>query len=252
MLRVEQVDAAYGRVPVLHGVSLRVEPGEIVSILGANGAGKTTLFRVISGLLRPSAGRVVLEGREISRLPAYQVARLGVGQVPEGRQVFRGLTVQDNLRLGGYYGSAADGRRDRSVAEGLRRVYDLFPILEERRLQSAGTLSGGQQQMLAIGRALMTRPRLLLLDEPSLGLAPLLVAEVFRVIQDLHQQGQTVLLIEQNAYAALRISHRAYVVEQGRIGLEGPAAEVLGDENVKHLYLGKQAVAGSRVPGPEC
>jgi branched-chain amino acid transport system ATP-binding protein len=238
MLGVENVAASYGRVAVLHDISLRVEQGETVSLLGANGAGKSTLFRVISGLMQPTSGRVVLDGELIIGRSAHEIARLGVGQVPEGRQVFGSLTVLDNLLLAGRYGAARDSRqRDAQLG----RVFELFPLLDERRRQRAGTLSGGQQQMLAIGRALMVCPRLLLLDEPSLGLAPLLVVEIFRAIRRLNADGLTVLLIEQNARAALLISQRAYVVEQGRIALSGPAAEVLADERVERLYLGKQA-----------
>ncbi|MGQ0549768.1 MAG: ABC transporter ATP-binding protein [Armatimonadota bacterium] len=239
MLHVDGVHATYGRTEVLRDVSLTVRQGEIASILGANGAGKTTLFRVISGLLKPYRGRVLLNGEDITRFPAYRVARMGLGQVPEGRQVFAGLSVLDNLLLAGHHGSAADRRQ--TVAEGLARVFELFPIMRERQRQNAGTLSGGQQQMLAIGRALMGRPHLLLLDEPSLGLAPLLVQETFRVIRQLNREGMTVVLIEQNAYAALRISDRAYVIEQGRVALSGTAASVLADENVRYLYLGRRS-----------
>lgn len=240
MLAVQGVHAAYGQVPVLHDVSLSVQRGEIVSILGANGAGKTTLFRVISGLLKPKFGRVLLEGQEISQLPAHEVARLGIGQVPEGRQIFQTLSVLDNLRLAGHYGRASNGRRKREDDE-LDKVFELFPVLRERQNQRAGTLSGGQQQMVAVGRALMTHPRLLLLDEPSLGLAPIIVRNIIQVIRELNKRGMTVLLIEQNAHAALTISHRAYVIEQGRVALSGAAADVLSDENVKHLYLGRKA-----------
>ncbi len=239
MLRVEGVHAAYGRVEVLHDVSVSVERGEIVCILGANGAGKTTLFRVISGLLRPHRGRVLLDGRDITSLPAYRVAGLGIGQVPEGRQIFHGLSVLDNLLLAGHYGTAGGERR--KTAGALDRVFALFPLLRERQPQRAGTLSGGQQQMLAIGRALMARPRLLLLDEPSLGLAPQLVQNILRVIGQLHGEGMTVLLIEQNAHAALQISHRAYVIDQGRVALAGTAQAVLADETVRYLYLGRRA-----------
>lgn len=245
MLSVEGVHAAYDRVPVLHGVSLSVQQGEIVSILGANGAGKTTLFRVISGLLKPRSGRVLLEEHDITPIAAYQIARKGIGQVPEGRQIFQSLSVLDNLRLAGHYGYAGQGR-GRAENE-LDRVFQMFPILKERRQQRAGTLSGGQQQMLAIGRALMTWPRLLLLDEPSLGLAPIIVRDIFRVIRQLNEEGMTVLLIEQNAFAALRVSHRAYVIEQGRVALSGTAQSVLSDENVKHLYLGRRAQPAATV-----
>ncbi|MBV9603370.1 MAG: ABC transporter ATP-binding protein [Chloroflexi bacterium] len=242
MLSVQDVEAGYGQSRVLCGVSIEVGTGEVVCLLGANGAGKTTLFRVISGLLAPSAGQVQLESVDVTGMPPHRVARLGLGQVPEGRQLFRELSVLDNLQLAEAFGS----RRRASDGQLLEQVYALLPVLRERRHQRAGTLSGGQQQMVAIGRALMTRPRLLLLDEPSLGLAPQVVVEMLRTIRRLNaEQGLSVLLIEQNAHAALLISHRAYVMEQGRIALSGTADEVLADERVRALYLGDHAAASA-------
>jgi branched-chain amino acid transport system ATP-binding protein len=238
VLRIEGICAGYGRTEVLRDVSLEVGAGELVSILGANGAGKTTLFRVVSGVLTPVRGRVLFAGRDITGLPPHAVSALGVGQVPEGRQVFRSLSVLDNLRLAAWFG----GARDRAALAGrLEAVFALFPVLRERQHQLAGTLSGGEQQMLAIGRALVGQPRLLLLDEPSLGLAPQLVDRIFAVIRRLHATGLTVVLIEQNAHAALRISDRAYVLEQGRVALTGPVAAILADDTVRSLYLGRRA-----------
>jgi len=234
LLQVRGLGARYGPVAVLHGVDLEVQAGELVAIVGANGAGKTTLLHCLSGLHRPSGGSIRLEGVEISRLAPHRIVAAGIGQVPEGRQVFAPLSVEDNLRLGGYV-----QRRDPAwLGQRLRLVYDLFPILEERRAQLAGTLSGGQQQMLAIGRALLGRPRLLLLDEPSMGLAPLLVEEILRVVGELNRQGVTILLVEQNARAALALAQRGYVLETGRVALAAPAAELLADEGVKRAYLG--------------
>ncbi len=234
LLQVRGLCARYGPVQVLHGVDLEVEAGELVALVGANGAGKTTLLHCLSGLHRPSGGSIRLDGIDISRLAPHRIVAAGIGQVPEGRQVFAPLSVEDNLRLGGYV-----QRRDPVwLGQRLRYVYDLFPILEERRAQSAGTLSGGQQQMLAIGRALLGRPRLLLLDEPSMGLAPLLVEEILRVVGELNHQGVTILLVEQNARAALALAQRGYVLETGRVALAAAAPTLLADEGVKRAYLG--------------
>jgi branched-chain amino acid transport system ATP-binding protein len=232
-LQLSGVDVAYGDLPALAGIDLVVEPGETVSVVGANGAGKTTLLRTVSGLLRPRRGEIRFEGERIDRLPCHRVVERGVVHVPEGRKVFPSLTVRENLDLGSYT-RAAKARR----ADSLERVFALFPRLCERVLQAAGTLSGGEQQMLAIGRALMARPRLLMLDEPSLGLAPLVVAEIFRIIAEINRAGTTVLLVEQNTRQALALSRRGYVLENGRIVLVGSGLELLGHEHVKRAYLG--------------
>jgi branched-chain amino acid transport system ATP-binding protein len=233
MLRLEGVSAAYGRTPVLRGVSLEVGSGDLVCLVGANGAGKTTTLKTISGLLRPSAGRILLDGGEIHGLAPQEILRRGIAHCPEGRRVFPYLSVEENLEMGAYVRTDARG-----VAADLERVLAHFPVLGERRRQAAGTLSGGEQQMLAIGRALMARPRLILFDEPSLGLAPALVKTTFRIIADIRREGTTVFMVEQNAYLALRMATRAYVMEAGRITLEGPAAALLDDEHVKRAYLG--------------
>ena len=233
MLKVESLDVFYGAVHALKHVSLRAEAGEIVTLIGANGAGKTTLLRSISGLVPSRSGSVSFDGRDITRLPAHLVVGLGVSQAPEGRLIFANLSVADNLELGAYH------RKDRpGIRNDHELVYRLFPRLLERRRQTAGTLSGGEQQMLAIGRALMARPRLLLLDEPSLGLAPLLVREIFRTILEINRAGVTVLLVEQNAHMALSIAGRGYVLETGRVQLEDRADRLLQNEDVKKAYLG--------------
>ncbi len=234
LLTIEDLHVAYGKVEVLRGVSLEVAEGEIVALLGANGAGKTTTLRTISGLVRGRQGRILLSGADITRLRAHQVVARGLGHVPEGRRIFGPLSVEENLRLGGYL-----LRRDAAEVE--RRIaasYTLFPRLAERRGQLAGTLSGGEQQMLAIARALMLEPRLLVLDEPSMGLAPKLVRAIFAIIQRIRTQGTSVLLVEQNARQALRIADRAYVLESGRIALSGPAAALAADPRVRAAYLG--------------
>jgi len=233
LLEVRDLDVYYGAVHALKGVSVTAAPGEIVTLIGANGAGKTTLLRTISGLVSARAGRVSFEGRDITKLPPHEIVALGVSQSPEGRMVFANLTVEDNLELGAYR------RRDRAgIVKDRDEVFRLFPRLLERRRQLAGTLSGGEQQMLAIGRALMSRPRLLLLDEPSLGLAPLLVREIFRTVIEINRLGVTVLLVEQNAHMALTIAGRGYVLETGRVRLEDRAANLLANEDVKRAYLG--------------
>ena len=233
LLELQDVEVAYGDLPALRGVSLGVEEGETLSVVGANGAGKTTMLRAISGLLRPRAGRILLDGARLDRMPSHVIVARGVVQVPEGRKIFPGLTVKENLELGSYVAAARAHRR-----ESLERVLGLFPRLAERQRQAAGTMSGGEQQMLAIGRALMARPRILMLDEPSLGLAPIIVQEIFRIIAEINRLGTTVLLVEQNTRQALSLSRRGYVLENGRIALEGSGAELLGNEHVRRAYLG--------------
>jgi branched-chain amino acid transport system ATP-binding protein len=233
LLDVEGVDTYYGRVQALRGVSLTIDEGEIVTLIGSNGAGKTTTLRTISGLNRPARGRIRLKGRDISGLPPDRVVMLGIGHAPEGRRVFARMSVRDNLFLGAYIRKDAGGIRSDED-----RIFTLFPRLRERRDQIAGTLSGGEQQMLAIGRAMMSRPKLLLLDEPSLGLAPILVDTIFQVIRDINQQGTTILLIEQNATKALQVANRGYVLETGRIVKQGTAATLRDDPEVQRAYLG--------------
>ena len=233
LLELQDVEVAYGDLPALRGVSLGVEEGETLSVVGANGAGKTTMLRAISGLLRPRAGRILLDGARLDRMPSHVIVARGVVQVPEGRKIFPGLTVKENLELGSYV-AAARAHRPQSLV----RVLGLFPRLAERQRQAAGTMSGGEQQMLAIGRALMARPRILMLDEPSLGLAPIIVQEIFRIIAEINRLGTTVLLVEQNTRQALSLSRRGYVLENGRIALEGSGAELLGNEHVRRAYLG--------------
>jgi branched-chain amino acid transport system ATP-binding protein len=235
VLKVEDVVSRYGRIEALHGVSLEVGEGEIVTLVGSNGAGKTTLMRVISGVQPKARGRMLFDGVDIDRLPAHRRVARGIAQVPEGRQVFTPLSVEDNLRLGAFC------CRDANQDSALGRVYDLFPALSERRRLAAGNLSGGQQQMLAIGRALMSRPRLLLLDEPSMGLAPVLVDEILDTVVALRRSGVTVLLVEQNVSAALAIADRAYVIETGRIVLSGASAALANDPRVREAYLGIKA-----------
>ena len=233
MLEVEDLHVAYGEIRALRGISLRVEEGEIVALLGNNGAGKTTTLKAISGLLPPRAGTIRLAGEPLVGIPPHAIAARGVAHVPEGRRMFTRLSVEDNLALGAYV------RRDGGIAQDLERVFALFPRLRERRDQLAGTLSGGEQQMLAIARGLMLRPRILLLDEPSMGLAPLLVEQIFDTIRDINREGTTVLLVEQNAAMALEVASRAYVLEQGAIALEGSAEALQADEAVRKAYLGE-------------
>lgn len=232
MLQVQDLRVAYGNIQALHGISLSVAEGEIVTLIGANGAGKSTTLRAISGLVRPRAGKIVFQGQDITRTPAHKIVAMGVGHVPEGRKIFTEMTVQENLELGAYI---ADPKR---FHEDLNAVFERFPRLRERRRQSASTLSGGEQQMLALGRALMLRPKLLLLDEPSMGLSPRLVQEIFEIIVELNRSGTTILLVEQNAAMALSIAHRAYVLETGRVVLDGPAQELQNHPAVKAAYLG--------------
>jgi branched-chain amino acid transport system ATP-binding protein len=233
VLEVEGVDAYYGRVRALSGLTLRVDTGEVVALIGSNGAGKTTTLRTISGLLTPPRGTIVFEGQDITAMPAARRVERGIVHVPEGRRLFPRMSVQDNLTLGAY--TRRDGN---GVQEDRERVFELFPRLRERQTQIAGTLSGGEQQMLAMGRALMSRPRVLMMDEPSLGLAPILVETIFRIVSEINQQGIPILLVEQNARKALEVAHRAYVLETGSIVQEGSGAELLQSEDVARAYLG--------------
>ncbi|RGC67064.1 High-affinity branched-chain amino acid transport ATP-binding protein LivF [Micromonospora sp. MW-13] len=233
LLEIEDVSLLYGRIQALHGISLTVDEGEIVALIGANGAGKSTTMRAISGIRPIASGAIRFNGEDISNLRADLRVRRGLCQAPEGRGIFPGMTVLDNLDMGAYT------RRDRAgIAQDLDRVLELFPRLAERRKQPGGTLSGGEQQMLAVGRALMSRPKLLLLDEPSMGLAPMLIQQIFTIITEINQQGTTILLVEQNAQQALARAHRAYVLETGRIVKSGTGAELLHDPSVKEAYLG--------------
>ena len=233
LLEVEGLDVYYGAVHALKGVSLRVDAGEIVTLIGANGAGKTTLLRTISGLIRPRGGAIRFESQDISRTPPHDIVGLGISQSPEGRMVFANLSVEDNLEMGAYR------RKDKArIREDYDGMYALFPRLLERRRQIAGTLSGGEQQMLAIARAMMARPRLLLLDEPSLGIAPILMREIFATIRAINQRGMTVLLVEQNAHMALSIAGRGYVLETGHVRLEDRAQALLQNDEVRRAYLG--------------
>jgi branched-chain amino acid transport system ATP-binding protein len=233
VLQVDNLVTRYGGITALRGVSLRVEEGEVVSLIGANGAGKTTLLRTLSGVLRSASGAVRFRGDEITDWRPDRIVRAGIVQSPEGRMVFRGMSVRENLQLGAYTRKDRDG-----IARDTDRVFHLFPRLKERIGQSAGTLSGGEQQMLAIGRALMSRPKVLMLDEPSLGLAPLLVREIFRIVREINREGTTVLLVEQNARQALEIAHRGYVLQTGQVVLEDTASALAQNETVRKAYLG--------------
>jgi branched-chain amino acid transport system ATP-binding protein len=235
MLRVTDLHAAYGDIGVLKGITLEILTGEIVCLLGANGAGKSTLLKAISGVLHPSQGNVLFQDQDITRYSPHKIVRMGLSHVPEGRQIFSRLTVMQNLLLGGYPRKS----KKAEAQELFDSIFNLFPILEERLKQKAGTLSGGEQQMLAISRSLMSRPRLLLLDEPSLGLAPMIVEEIFRVIKDLRSRGISILLVEQNVIGALNIADRGYIMEIGKIAAHGKAAEMRGDDEVRRRYLGK-------------
>ena len=236
MLCVKNINVFYGSIHAIRDVSFHVDEGEIVTLIGANGAGKTTTMHAISGLLRVRSGEISYCGQLISKMEAHKIIRLGLAQVPEGRRVFSGLTVQQNLQMGAY--TRKDGKD--AIQNDFDMVYDLLPRLKERRNQPAGTLSGGEQQMLAIGRALMCKPRMLLLDEPSMGLSPLLVTEIFKIIRDVNRNGVTVLLVEQNAKMALEIANRAYVLETGAIKMEGEATELANNIEVRKAYLGAQ------------
>jgi branched-chain amino acid transport system ATP-binding protein len=233
LLELDGVDAFYGRIQALHGVSIRVEKGEVVALIGSNGAGKTTTLRTISGLMHPQAGTVRFDGRDITRTPASRIVELGISQSPEGRRLFPRMTVIDNLRMGAY------SRNDKAgIAADMENVFKLFPRLQERRTQIAGTLSGGEQQMLAMGRALMARPKVMMLDEPSLGLAPILIETIFSIVREINSQGTTVLLVEQNANKALEVANRAYVLETGVVVQEGSGRDLLASEEVQKAYLG--------------
>ena len=233
MLKIDNIDVYYGAIHALKGISLEVNEGEIVTLIGANGAGKSTTLRTISGLLKPKTGSITFLGQSIAGVRAHEIVKKGISQVPEGRRVFAEMTVMENLDLGAFV------RKDKAgIQQDLKHVFELFPRLDERKNQSAGTLSGGEQQMLAMGRALMSRPKLLLLDEPSMGLAPLLIKEIFNIIVDINKSGTTVLLVEQNANMALSIANRAYVLETGRITLSGKAQDLAASEDVRKAYLG--------------
>ena len=233
MLEIKDIHVYYGAIHAIKGVSLSVRQGEIVTLIGSNGAGKSTTLRTISGLLKPKEGDILFEGDSIAGRPAQDIVKAGISQVPEGRRIFANMTVMENLELGAFSRSDADG-----IEADMHMVFKRFPRLLERKEQAAGTLSGGEQQMLAMGRALMSHPRLLLLDEPSMGLAPLLIREIFSIIEDINRAGTTVLLVEQNANMALSIAHRAYVLETGRIALSGDAKELAASEEVRKAYLG--------------
>ncbi|WP_368252271.1 ABC transporter ATP-binding protein [Enterococcus sp. 2201sp1_2201st1_B8_2201SCRN_220225] len=231
MLKIDNLAVSYGMIQAVHGVSFAVKPGEIVSLIGANGAGKTTILRTISGLIRPKQGQILFEDQDITKTAPQKIVASGLSQVPEGRHVFPGLSVMENLEMGAYL------RKGEFKAD-YEQVFKKFPVLKERKNQDAATLSGGEQQMLAMGRALMSKPKLLLLDEPSMGLAPIFIKEIFSIIQEINAQGTTVLLIEQNAKMALSVAHRGYVLETGKIVLSGTGAELLDSEEVKKAYLG--------------
>jgi branched-chain amino acid transport system ATP-binding protein len=233
LLELDDVVTYYGRVQALHGISLEVDTGEVVALIGSNGAGKTTTLRTISGLIRPARGTIRLGGVPITEVGAAARVKLGIGQSPEGRRLFPRMSVADNLMLGAYTRRDTDG-----IRSDIERVFTLFPRLEERSRQIAGTLSGGEQQMLAIGRAMMSRPKVLMLDEPSLGLAPMLVDTIFKVVSEINEQGTPILLVEQNAHKALEVAHRAYVLETGSIVMKGPGKELLQSEEVTRAYLG--------------
>jgi len=233
VLRCVDIDVYYGAIHALKKLSIEVEQGSIVTLIGANGAGKTTTLKTISGLLRPRHGSIVYKNTELSKVAPEKIVEMGISQVPEGRRVFASMSVLENLEMGGYL------RKDKKVmADDMENVFSRFPRLKERRKQMAGTLSGGEQQMLAIGRALMAKPQLLLMDEPSMGLAPLLVKEIFEIIKDINEKGTTILLVEQNAHMALSIAHKAYVIETGEIVLQGEANTLMNSEEVKKAYLG--------------
>jgi branched-chain amino acid transport system ATP-binding protein len=234
MLEVEDLKVCYGKIEAVKGISFSVEAGQVVTLIGTNGAGKTTTLRTISGLLPVAGGHVRFEGERLDGVPAHRIVELGVAHSPEGRRIFPRMTVLENLELGAFIRTDADG-----VDADLKRVLELFPVLEERRTQAAGTLSGGEQQMLAMGRALMSRPRLLMLDEPSMGLSPIMMQRIFSTVKELKEQGTTILLVEQNAQAALGLADYAYVIETGRIALSGTGAELLENEDVRKAYLGE-------------
>ncbi len=233
MLELRDVTVSYGRIEALKGISLSVKQGEIVALIGANGAGKSTTLMAVSGVLALSVGTVFFRGKRIDDCPVHKIVQLGISQVPEGRRIFSRMTVRENLEMGAF------SRSRKEYVSGINRVFETFPTLFERQRQLGGTLSGGEQQMLAIGRALMSRPSLLLLDEPSLGLAPIIVSRIFKILREINEQGTTVLLVEQNAKAALHLANRAYVMETGRIVMEGPASQLENDPGIKKAYLGE-------------
>jgi branched-chain amino acid transport system ATP-binding protein len=233
MLELREVIVSYGSIDALKGISLTVEKGEIVALIGANGAGKSTTLMAVSGVAALRTGSIFYEGKRISGRPAHEIVRMGISQVPEGRRIFGRMTVRENLEMGGF------SRDSKEIEEDIQRVFTMFPVLAERSGQTGGTLSGGEQQMLAIGRALMSRPNLLLLDEPSLGLAPIIVSRIFTIIREINERGTTVLLVEQNAKAALRLAHRAYVLETGKIVMQGEASQLEKDPGIKKAYLGE-------------
>ncbi len=233
MLELREVTVSYGMIDALKGISLQVERGEIVALIGANGAGKSTTLMAVSGVAVLRSGSILYEGAELSGRPAHAIVQMGITQVPEGRRIFARMTVRENLEMGAFI------KDKREFAGDLARVFEMFPALADRNKQLGGTLSGGEQQMLAIGRALMSRPKLLLLDEPSLGLAPIIVSRIFKIIKEINEQGTTILLVEQNAKAALRLAHRAYVLETGRIVMQGRASELEKDPGIKKAYLGE-------------
>ena len=233
MLKVTDLQVYYGVIQALKGISFEVNQGEVIALIGANGAGKTTTLHTITGLLHPKAGKIEFEGKDITKTPAHKIVALGMAHVPEGRRIFGELTVYENLKLGAY------ARKDKAgIAESLEKVYKRFPRLEERKKQIAGTMSGGEQQMLAMGRALMSNPKIIVMDEPSMGLAPILVEQIFDIIRALHKSGTTILLVEQNAQMALSVANRAYVLETGKISMSGDAQELLHNDAVRKAYLG--------------
>lgn len=234
MLEIKGLEVYYGVIQAIKGISFEVNEGEVIALIGANGAGKTTTLQTITGMLKPTAGEVIFEGQDISKIPGHKIVTMGMAHVPEGRRVFAELSVYENLKLGAYT------RKDKDeIAESLQRVYRSFPRLEERKSQLAGTLSGGEQQMLAMGRALMSKPKIILMDEPSMGLSPILVEEIFNIIREISADGTTVLLVEQNAKKALAIADRAYVLETGKIVLSGDAKEMMNNDAIKKAYLGE-------------
>ncbi len=234
MLRVENVEVYYGVIKAIKGVSFEVNKGEIIALIGSNGAGKTTILHTITGLITPRTGSIYLEGEDITKIPAHKIVSMGMAHVPEGRRIFQELTVYENLQLGAFI-----LKDKKQIEKNLEYVYTHFPRLKERKNQIAGTLSGGEQQMLAMGRALMSNPKILLMDEPSMGLSPILVSEIFQIIKEVSEDGTTVLLVEQNAKKALAIADRAYVLETGKVALSGDAKELLNDESIKKAYLGE-------------
>lgn len=239
MLKVENLHVYYDAIHAIKGVSLEVVQGEIVTLIGANGAGKTSILRTISGLEKAKEGKIEYLGRSIASQPAHDIVKMGISQVPEGRRVFTNMSVTENLELGAYL-----SKDKKAKLASMKRVFEHFPRLYERRTQIAGTLSGGEQQMLAMGRALMSKPKLMMLDEPSMGLAPILVRQIFSIIKEIHKEGTTILLIEQNAHMALSIAHRGYVLETGKIVMQGSAQELLASEEIKNAYLGGEAAHG--------